>query len=165
MSTETVTPAARTHLRDNATAYVALTSTGDVVTAWQDEEADWHATRPVSEDDGAWVDLPEHVRRSLTVSADGDPESADLARILWADSDSRALADVAAERRTHDARGWTARHDGEHGVHHLVSLAAARLVHPRFHVTGDYDRDQLVKAASLLLAAIDQCDRAAVSRG
>ncbi|WP_163275351.1 hypothetical protein [Cellulomonas iranensis] len=165
MSTEQITPAARTHLRENANAYAALTTTGDIITAWQDEEATWHATRPVSEDDGPWGDLPEHVRRSLTIQADGDPESADLDRILWADTDSPALADVAAERRTHDARGWTARHDDEHGVHHLVGLTLRKL-HEAAPIThGLYSRQQLVKAAALLLAAIDRFDRAEVSRG
>ncbi len=162
MTTDIRTQLAR--LGEDANTYVALTPGGDVLTAWQDGNGDWHAIRPISEDDAAWDELPEHVRRSLAVVADGDPDTADVDRILWTDLDSRALADVAAERRTHHGRGWTAQYDDEHGSNRLIELAwrYAYRVHPT--IPGAYDRAGLVKAASLLVAAIDTLDRAEADR-
>ncbi len=68
---------------------------------------------------------------------------------------SPAISDIAAERATHAARGWTPEHDAEHGVTHLVNLAFAR---PMVNWRGGYSRAELVKAASLLVAAIELLD-------
>ena len=74
---------------------------------------------------------------------------------------SRALQEVARERATHAARGWTTEHDAEHGVHHLVYLAQDRL----WDRNGQTDRAALIKAASLLIAAIDVLDRQEAGSG
>lgn len=73
---------------------------------------------------------------------------------------SRALRDVAAERATHADRGWTPNHDRTHGVDHLVRLAEhyAHGQGPAAEVEGVYDREYLVKAASLLVAAVELMD-------
>lgn len=67
-----------------------------------------------------------------------------------------AIVDVIAERDTHADRGWTDEHDRELGHHQLVDLAqdyASR------DVAGAAEqRAAYVKAASLLLAAIDVLD-------
>ncbi len=76
---------------------------------------------------------------------------------------TRAICDVALERTTHAGRGWTPEHDAEHGVGHLVSLAVERANDAaRWDFIGQpsYARGQLVKAASLAVAAIELIDRA-----
>jgi len=72
-----------------------------------------------------------------------------------------ALADVAAERSTHHERGYTAEHDDELGVDGVVKEAVLRAWDASFH-TGPGSASRrvgLVKAAALLLAAIDAFDR------
>ena len=69
---------------------------------------------------------------------------------------SRALRDIAIERSRHAGLGYTDEHDDEHGVAHLVELAFAR---PMIDWRGGYVRSELVKAASLLVAAIELMDR------
>lgn len=65
----------------------------------------------------------------------------------------KSIADVATERATHEGRGWTAEHDREHGVDHLIGLAN------RYALSLRPDRRAaLVKAAALLIAAIDLLD-------
>ena len=80
-----------------------------------------------------------------------------------------AIRDVAAERAIHEQRGWTAEHDKRlpQPVHHLVALAAdyAHRKGPVAEEAGVYDRKYLVKAASLLVAAIDLIDRQEADRG
>lgn len=70
-----------------------------------------------------------------------------------------AVRDVAYERATHAERGWTPEHDAEHGVNHLERLAIERLGFV------PQDRGELVKAASLLIAAIELIDRQEVDHG
>lgn len=71
---------------------------------------------------------------------------------------TKALASIADERATHAGRGWTAEHDAEHGVDHLVELAVGYAQ----RATIELDvRRKLVKAASLLVAAIDLLDQEA----
>ncbi|MCW5952061.1 MAG: hypothetical protein KIT69_07370, partial [Propionibacteriaceae bacterium] len=81
---------------------------------------------------------------------------------------NQAVWDVVKARATHAERGWTAEHDAEHGAWHLVGLAVDRLlqevpwspsqdlVHP---LEGHPERSALVKATSLLVAAIELLDR------
>lgn len=70
----------------------------------------------------------------------------------------RVLADVRAERATHPGRGWTNEHDDSHDEQHLTGLAthymATGLLAPRPN-----RRRWLVKAASLVVAAIEWIDR------
>lgn len=73
-----------------------------------------------------------------------------------------AVQDVAAERASHTARGWTAEHDAKNGPWHLVNLADHYLVYPTHEPRG---RSHLVKAASLLVAAIELIDRQAADHG
>lgn len=70
----------------------------------------------------------------------------------------KSIADVTAERATHDGRGWTAEHDLRHGVHHLVGLAQKYAHKPGPAGRGLYERANMVKAAALLIAAIDMLD-------
>lgn len=65
------------------------------------------------------------------------------------------LTEVGAERATHVGRGFGREHDASHNVHHLVVLAE-RYAHRSD--TGYYGRTDLVKAASLLVAAIERFD-------
>jgi len=153
------------HLLGNVSTLVVETPLGPV-TLWCDAEGDWHSTRVPTEDDADT--LPTHTTAyGINAGIDPyDPDSLeDVLAVVWADGDSRALADVAAERRTHDGRGWTRAHDDEHGANHLVELAWRYAY--RVHATrpGSYDREGLVKAAALLVAAIDTLDRAEATRG
>lgn len=71
-----------------------------------------------------------------------------------ADAGSTAPLEVALERRRQlDELGYDAHHDDLHGADQLVELAVSTL--DRFR-----GREDLVKAAALLLAAIDATDRA-----
>lgn len=67
--------------------------------------------------------------------------------------------DIRAERESHAERGWDDAHDDLHGVHHLVTLSE-KYAHRQNHDNpGYYNRDNLVKAAALMVAAIDTFDR------
>lgn len=74
----------------------------------------------------------------------------------------KSILDVATERATHEGRGWTAEHDSHHGVMHLLRLASEREDSGADLLANEADtsacRKQLVKAASLLIAAIDLLD-------
>lgn len=76
---------------------------------------------------------------------------------------TEALRDIVVERATHAERGWTAEHDAEHGVHHLLALAADHLAPQQLHQTPE--RGPLVKGASLLVAAIELLDRQEADHG
>ncbi len=77
---------------------------------------------------------------------------------------SRSLRDVAAERASHAARGYDVAHDDRHNVYELEQLAVRYV---NLSGSGRYpdaergyvSRTSLVKAASLLVAAIDRLDR------
>ncbi|MFE3195027.1 hypothetical protein ACFXHA_38895 [Nocardia sp. NPDC059240] len=64
----------------------------------------------------------------------------------------QALADIRAEREAHVTKGYDAEHDRLHGVGRLVELAAQ-------YAGPTFSRRELVKAASLLVAAIEVIDR------
>lgn len=67
------------------------------------------------------------------------------------------VAAVADERASHAARGYDNDHDdNHHSVHRLVELSD-RYAHRGD--TGYYERDNLIKATSLLVAAIELLDR------
>lgn len=70
----------------------------------------------------------------------------------------RVLADVRAERATHPGRGWTNEHDDQHPVSHLTGLATSYIATGHM-ATRSNRRRWLVKAASLLVAAIERIDR------
>lgn len=83
---------------------------------------------------------------------------------------SRALRDVATERESHTERGFNVAHDDMHNVHDLTQLA---LRYVNLSGSGRYSdaepgyisRTALVKAGSLLVAAIDRLDRSEADRG
>lgn len=75
---------------------------------------------------------------------------------LQDDASAKVVAEVLAERRTHAGRGWCNDHEDIPNVHHLVTLAERTA---RRSDTGYYERADLVKAASLLVAAIERMDR------
>ena len=74
---------------------------------------------------------------------------------------TRAICDVARERSTHVDLGWTPEHDAEHGVGHLLDLAGD--YGDRAMANARPDRRDLVKAASLLVAAIELLDRSSAT--
>ena len=96
----------------------------------------------------AAVLLAEKAYRAL--SAGITPDEVRLTR--------QPIADVAVERASHTGRGWTAEHDRHHGVDHLVELAETYIHTPGPAGESMYDRASLVKAASLLIAAVDLLD-------
>lgn len=65
------------------------------------------------------------------------------------------LTEVGTERATHASRGYGAEHDNRYNVDRLVKLAD-RYAHRSD--TGYYERADLVKATSLLVAAIERLD-------
>jgi hypothetical protein len=71
------------------------------------------------------------------------------------------LTEVGVERASHAGRGFDAKHDSWHNVHYLVQLSE-RYAHRGD--TGYYERAGLIKAASLLLAAIDRLDASEADR-
>ncbi|MFD6030496.1 hypothetical protein ACFWE5_07255 [Cellulosimicrobium funkei] len=81
-----------------------------------------------------------------------------------------ALDDIAAERSSHAARGYDDAHDSRHTVYDLVQLSqryANNSGQGRYPdaEAGYISRTSLVKAASLLVAAIDRLDQAEADRG
>lgn len=88
---------------------------------------------------------------------------------------TRVLADVAAERTRQIEDGWTPEHDDTHEGGELAQAAAALALPPKaFHysrlsfwpwdkwMSGGARRDELVKAAALIVAEIERLDRAEV---
>lgn len=70
----------------------------------------------------------------------------------------RVLADIEIERKTHARRGYDTQHDLQHGIHHLVTWADKYAHGVDNRTDGYYRRKDLVKAASLLVAAIEAMD-------
>lgn len=65
---------------------------------------------------------------------------------------SHAVYDVVAEREKQIMLGWTREHDLEHSTEDLVQAAGSYLMRP-------WDlRTNMVKAAALLIAAIERYD-------
>ena len=67
------------------------------------------------------------------------------------------LHEIEAERYRQRAKGWTDDHDDLHGVGHLIGLAGEYA--SAAPLGGDYDREKIVQAATLLVAAIEALDR------
>lgn len=68
------------------------------------------------------------------------------------------LAQITLERDRQLAElGWTPDHDDRRGVMHLLGMADNKLI--KCALRQDPDRDELVKAAALLVAAIEVLDR------
>lgn len=61
------------------------------------------------------------------------------------------LSEIGAQRQHQIERGYTTEHDDAHGIEHLVSWAGLYATR--------YTRDGLVKAAALLVAAVESMDR------
>lgn len=107
----------------------------------------------------------------LALLRDGNPiEFAVLANQLvpvsvqmteWEPLDTtRAVVEqVANERDRQPKLGWTTEHDDHHGVHHLVTLAEKYAHRNDPDNPGYYSRDNLLKAAALMVAAIERLDR------
>lgn len=66
----------------------------------------------------------------------------------------KALELIKAERGSHSHRGFNAEHDKEHGVDHLLIWAT----HYNALALNENKKKNLIKAASLLVAAIEQLD-------
>lgn len=69
------------------------------------------------------------------------------------DSTMGVILQVRAERTRQIEKGYDLDHDDEHGPDHLMRLAQG--------YQGEYNRDRLVKAAALLVAAVEAMDRQA----
>lgn len=80
---------------------------------------------------------------SVSVSADPADEHHD-AEEREAEVGAAFLQAASAERRTHEARGWTREHDVQHGPEHPLRLALDYLANGK-----------PVKAGALILAALD----------
>lgn len=89
---------------------------------------------------------------------------------------SNGLVSVLNERRSHARRGYDAAHDDGHGVRELVGYVTPYLsefyswcpmnpADPEWAAPTKRARTQLVKAASVLLAAIELLDRKIATRG
>lgn len=77
------------------------------------------------------------------------------------------LNDIWMERQSHLTRGYDARHDDSHPTAHLVNLAVFRagpIANATNTLPDAVKREELVKAASLIVAAIDKIDRAQAVR-
>lgn len=97
-----------------------------------------------------------------------EPESSTLIR--WLDGDEthpfspelghhgRALRDLAIERNRQVGKGYTAEHDDAHTLTDLVEVAGRR-IEPADAGVWPIDRDTLVEAAAVLVAAIESLDR------
>lgn len=73
------------------------------------------------------------------------------------------LAAITLERDRQIAElGWTSTHDDHHGTGHLIKLATEWTIHAS-HLQAAEQRDALVKAAALLVAAIEVLDRRSAS--
>jgi hypothetical protein len=79
-----------------------------------------------------------------------------------ADHTAEILEEIAAERARQVELGWTIEHDNRYGVHHLVALSEKYAHRDNDEDPGYYSRDNLVKAATLLVAAIERLDRGKV---
>jgi hypothetical protein len=71
---------------------------------------------------------------------------------------SQAEVDVLEERRKQVIeKGWTDRHDDGHDQYALQHAAAAYALQDHWHPRGR--RENLIRAAALMLAAIEKLDR------
>lgn len=71
-----------------------------------------------------------------------------------------AILEVTQERSRQEEIGWTAEHDAMHGSEHLISEAYKRLLIA--HLSPSAEPRDIVKAAALLIAALEQLEREAV---
>ena len=144
--------------------------------AWRNDDGDWHGTRAVSEDDGAWDSLPAAVRRTNAIATEfrvpvhGGTDPFPPFWVLWDDSApypddlDRILQRVEDERRGHPAKGWTREHDkAMGGAPHLVEQASTRLLEAAEIGTVEHDLAAvrpLQQAAALLAGAIQEIEAA-----
>jgi hypothetical protein len=111
------------------------------------------AARDAAVEEADWFNLGcEHHRR-----AEADLAAARQHTALW---ESSVYAEIRAKREAHAAKGWTADHDREHGIGHLTALSSyyAERRHP-------ITRENLLEAASVLIAGIDLLDAPARPAG
>lgn len=76
------------------------------------------------------------------------------------DATAMVLEEIAAERRTHEGRGYDAEHDDHHGTDHLLG-EVVRKINGSVSAYPEIQRRKLVVAASLLVAALELLDRKA----
>lgn len=76
---------------------------------------------------------------------------------------SKAIRDVEQERERHVALGYTASHDDQHAIQDLIrysrQYSTAAMIHESPDPLSSRRRDDLVKAAAVLVAAIESFDR------
>lgn len=121
---------------------------------------DWW-TKPMRTEIGQWIhDMFEHPCGGI-YSEDGYNNRGELmitvrnllesVRMCEAELGPTVYDEIRTERESHAAKGYDAEHDRRHGVAHLVDWAA--------HYANPDSRESLVKAASLLVAAIEVIDK------
>lgn len=71
------------------------------------------------------------------------------------------LGEVLLERLIQDSYGYTPEHDDEHGVNHILAEAVNRLGNSEAFSHGVVPREELIKIAALVVAAIEATDRKA----
>lgn len=73
---------------------------------------------------------------------------------------ARVLRDVATERARQVDKNWTRDHDDRHDTDTLVRLSASYARRQgKGKAPGYFDRERLVQAAALLVAAVEAMDR------
>jgi len=72
---------------------------------------------------------------------------------------TEVLDEVWLERQGHKEKGYDAAHDDKHGLGHLLEQAVSHLSHFGEAPTDEFIRGEIIVAASLLIAAVDQMDR------
>lgn len=73
---------------------------------------------------------------------------------------ARVLRDVAAERARQVDKNWTRDHDDHHDTDTLVTLSASYARRGgKGKAPGYFDRDRLIQATALLVAAVEAMDR------
>lgn len=74
------------------------------------------------------------------------------------------LDEIWTERQRHASLGYDNQHDDNEGINHLANEAVRQIVKSvvtmTYHPTDADRRQRLIKAGSLILAAIDKIDRA-----
>jgi len=86
-----------------------------------------------------------------------------MRRRWWPSQARTAISDVLDERLRQISLGWTPNHDDQHNTWHLVRRALRYLLASRTLPPAEA-RTAMVKAAALLIAAIELLDRKAADR-
>lgn len=91
-------------------------------------------------------------------------QEAELAQEMRVEEEdmNKAIDDIVAERATHAAHGYDHKHDADHGVSDLIAYASLYAATAKTAADAGQEtpkiREQMVKSASILVAAIELLD-------